>query len=478
MNILNEAGSVQSPIGDAALGSDLAAWVDARHERLVAEWRDCCRIASVSAQEGPELERMAAWLERLASPLFDELRRLPTPGPPILLGRLRGRGSARLLSYTHYDVVPPGDGWTVDPFGAALSDGAVYARGAGDDKAHVMARLHALEAWRAVRGPLPFTLIWLSEGMEEVGSPGLAEAIAANRDALAADACLWESYYRSIDGRRAALGFGSRGVLNVELSVRLLSADTHSGLAGIHRSAAALMARCLASLVDAHGRVLIEGFYDDVCPFSAEDQALVADSPPAPGVTEPESADSLWPGDAQALTRRWLYEPTLNIASMHAGPDGDPHEATVLPAAARARIDLRLVPRQDPQLILAALWQHLAANGFGEIQVRLRNATPPARSRLDGPLADAVRQAATEMFGGAAPVLHAIVPGSGPLHLFSGGDDLPTVMPPGTIRPDSGMHGPDENAQVSHYLDAVKLTLRTFELLAADQRFGGGEVAR
>ena len=72
-------------------------------------------------------------------------------------------------------------------------------------------------------------MIWLCEGMEEVGSPGLAEVIAEHRELLRADACLWESYYRSIDGRAAALGFGSRGVLNVELSVTLLDADQHSG---------------------------------------------------------------------------------------------------------------------------------------------------------------------------------------------------------------------------------------------------------
>ena len=82
----------------------------------------------------------------------------------------------------------------------------------------------------------------------------------------------------------------------------------------------------------------------------------------------------------------------------------------------------------------------------------------------------AVRQASKELFDGAEPLLHPVVPGSGPLHLFTSAMPLDAVMPPGTIRPDSGMHGPDENAHVSHYLDEVKLTLRTFELLARLER--------
>jgi acetylornithine deacetylase/succinyl-diaminopimelate desuccinylase-like protein len=452
--------------------SDLTAWVDTEAARLTAEWQECCRIPSVSADNAPALERMADWLEQRAAPLFDDFRRLANPaGPPVLLGSLRGAGYGRLLVYSHYDVVPAGDGWGLDPFGAEQRDGAVYARGSGDDKADVMARLHALEAWSALRGELPFTVLWLSEGMEEVGSPGLPEVIAAHRDALRADACLWESYYRSIDGHAATIGFGSRGVLNVELSVRLLPADTHSGMAGVYRSATAVLIQAIASLLDRDGRVQIPGFYEDVVAFSNEDEALVAASPAAPGVLDPHSPGALWSGDDRVLTRRWLYEPTLNLASVHAGPHGGEHEATVLPASARARLDMRLMPNQDPYRILDGLRDHLQRGGFPEVEIDLRNAIPPARSALNTPLADAVRQASRELFGGAEPVSHAVVPGSGPLHLFAGGLDLATVMPPGTIRPDSGMHGPDENARVSDYLDEVKLTLRTLELLAERRDF-------
>ena len=204
----------------ASLPEQASQWIERETDRLVAEWRACCAIPSVSADGPAAVTGMATWLHERAAAVFDSFQVLRAEGSaPVLFGVLDGTGPARLLVYCHYDVVPVGAGWTRDPFAAELAGGAVYARGVGDDKADVMARLHALRAWTEVCGRLPFTVLWLCEGMEEVGSPGLREVIAEHRDLLAADACLWESYYRSVDGQAATIGFGSRGVLNLEFSV-------------------------------------------------------------------------------------------------------------------------------------------------------------------------------------------------------------------------------------------------------------------
>ncbi len=454
--------------------SPLMDWVDTHADRLVQEWRECCRIPSVSADGAAAVGELAAWLSERAAPLFDDWRAPRTSdGAPVLIGRIDGSGPGRLLLYTHYDVVPAGEGWTGDPFAAERRDGAVFARGCGDDKADVMARLHALQAWAAVHGRPPFSVIWCSEGMEEVGSPGLAEILDTHRDALAADWCLWESYYRSVDEHAATIGYGSRGVLTVELSVALLDADAHSGLAAVYRSSAILLARAVAALTDDHGRVLIPGFDEDL--VSLPEPPGVLDGPAPVGSDVDPTA--LWTTDPAQQTRRWLYEPTLNVAALHAGPAGGDHDATVLPARARARIDIRLMPDQDPARIRQRLEQWLRARGLGEVAVRTINAIPPARSSLDSPLADAVRGAATELMDGAAPVEHPVVPGSGPLHLFTERMDVSAVMPPGTIRPDGGMHGPDENVRCAHYLDCIKLTLSTLERLADDPRVRGAAVA-
>ena len=166
-------------------------------------------------------------------------------------------------------------------------------------------------------------MIWLSEGMEEVGSPGLREVIAAHREAIEADACLWESYYRSVDGEAATIGFGSRGVLNVELSVRLLDSDTHSAMAGVYRSAASLLTR-RRRLADRRRRPGPDSglLRCDRCRSrSAMTKDRRAHACAADRRSTPPSVRRCGREDRRAIVRRWLYEPSFNLASIHAGPD-------------------------------------------------------------------------------------------------------------------------------------------------------------
>jgi acetylornithine deacetylase/succinyl-diaminopimelate desuccinylase-like protein len=123
-------------------------------------------------------------------------------------------------------------------------------------------------------GPPPFTIVFLSDPAEEIGSPGLAEALAANADSLRADACLWESFLRDADGR-PGIGFGCRGHLEARLRLRPLRADQHSAFASIVRSAPLELMRAVASMTDAQGTVVIDGFHDEVrTPTAAQLEAV------------------------------------------------------------------------------------------------------------------------------------------------------------------------------------------------------------
>ena len=117
-------------------GERARAHVDRERKRLVDEWRDCCRIPTVSHPRQPGLFEMADWLEARLRTVFPAVRRIPVPDhAPTLLAQLPGSGPRRLLLYSHYDVQPAGDEaeWSSPPFAAELRDGAVYARGACDD---------------------------------------------------------------------------------------------------------------------------------------------------------------------------------------------------------------------------------------------------------------------------------------------------------------------------------------------------------
>jgi acetylornithine deacetylase/succinyl-diaminopimelate desuccinylase-like protein len=441
------------------------AWAEAEADRLVEDLRACCRIPSISTEDGPAMATMAGWLTDRLRGVLDEVEQLPVAGAaPAVVGRAAGASSHTILLYTHYDVQPPEplDAWTSPPFDAALRDGTIVARGVADDKADVMARLHALQAFRATGRPLPCSVVWLSEGAEETGSTGLAALLDAERHRLRADACLWESYLRRDDGR-PEIGSGCRGLVYVELTLRALRRDQHSAFAGVFRSAPVELAHALASLVGVDGRPTIDGFLEDVVPPSAADREALASIP------APSGDDAARPGSdpfvarpAAELGARLVVEPTVNVAGFLAGHTG-PGAKTVLPAEASAKVDMRLVEGQTPERVVALLRAHLDRRGFGDVEIEVLHSVPASRSPIDFPLADAVTRAARERFG--EPVRYLMVAGAGPLHLLDETLGIPAVMPPGSTRMESGIHAPDEHVRVADYLEHVAFTIRTLELL-------------
>lgn len=458
------------------------AFVAREADRFVEEWRAICRIPSVSG-ELDAIEQAAQWIEQRLAPLFDSVRRIEIPGyGPLLAATLNGSGDGRLLLYTHYDVQPPGDpaAWTTPAFAAELRDGRMWARGACDDKADVVARLHALEAWVATLdgSPPPYTVIYISDPAEEIGSPGLAEALAANAADLHADACLWESFLRDADGR-PGIGFGCRGNLEVRLDLRLLRSDQHTAFASIVRSAPLELMRAVASMTDGAGTITIDGFRDGIVAPTAIQVETAAQIPlPRDAVTREAGADGddaaretgddddaavspFWPGLSDAeLRQRLIFAPSLSVGRFVVGADG----VGSVPAEASVTLRFSLVPDQDPARVLETIEAHLAAHGFGDVEVTAGRAILPAASPLDTPFARATIDAAADVFG--APVVYPVLIGAGPGRIVLDALGAPVVSPAGTLRPDGNMHGPDEHGAVVDYLDHVRFTARLFERLA------------
>ncbi|WP_445149897.1 M20/M25/M40 family metallo-hydrolase [Baekduia sp. Peel2402] len=435
-------------------------------DRLVEEWRACCTIPSVSgAREA--IAECADWIEARMNGLFDRVQRIEIPDQgPLLVGVLDGAGPGRLLLYTHYDVQPAGDEglWTSPPFAAEVRDGKMYARGACDDKADVTARLAALEAWREARdgAPPPFTVIFISDPAEEIGSPGLEEALIANAELLRADACLWESFLRDADGR-PGIGFGCRGNLEVTLSSRLLAADQHTAFASILRSAPRDLMRAVTSMTDADGTVVIEGFRDGALAPTEEQLAYAARIPlPTAAVTadsgvRPFVGES---GDDVGLALRLVFEPSMSVSRFVVGADG----VGSVPAQASVTLRFSLVPDQDPERALDAVRAHVAAR-FPDVEVIGGRKIRPAASPLDTPFAAATIAAAADVFGD--PVVYPVLIGAGPGRMVLDHLGAPVISPAGTLRPDGNMHGPDEHGAIADYLDHIRFTLALLERLAA-----------
>lgn len=438
------------------------AHVSAAAERFVDEWQACCRIPSVSGALEP-IAAAADWIERRIAPLVDEVRRIEIPGyGPLLVAELRGTSDERLLVYNHYDVQPPGDPdqWTSPAFAAELRDGAMYARGACDDKADVTARIQALEAWRtSFDGPPPFGLVFLFDPAEEIGSPGLEDALIAHADELRADACLWESFLRDADGR-PGIGFGCRGSLQVELRLKPLRSDQHTAFAAVLRSAPLELMRAVTSMIEADGQVRIAGFHDAVRTPTADEVAAAAALPlPGDAVTLPDVRPYL-PGSEEELAQRLVFAPSMSVAEMLVGADG----VGAVPAEAAVSVRFGLVPDQEPDVIVAAIRAHLDAHGFDEVEIGVSRSISPARSPIDTPFARATIEAARDVFG--EPAVYPVLIGAGPGRMFLDHLGTPVVSPAGTLRPDGNMHGPDEHGSVVDYLDHVRFTVRLFERLA------------
>jgi acetylornithine deacetylase/succinyl-diaminopimelate desuccinylase-like protein len=446
------------------LSATTDAYVSRERERFVEDWRALCRIPSVSGARA-EIERAADWIEARMTPLFDAVARIDVPGQgPLLTGTLHGSGPGRLLVYTHYDVRPAGDeaAWTSPPFAAEVRDGAVWARGACDDKADVTARLQALEAWRSTfDGPPPFTVILISDPAEEIGSPGLEAVLREHADALHADACLWESFLRDADGR-PGIGFGCRGSLAVQLSLELLRTDQHTAFASIVRSAPLELMAAITSMTAADGTIVVAGFHDGVQPPTEQQLAAVASIPLPTAAIALDDVNPYRPaGDDAELRRRLVFAPALSLSQFVVGA-GEPLGA--VPASATATIRFGLLPDQDPSQVLAAVREHLDGHGFAEVQLREEHRILPAASPLGTPFADAVVQAARDVFG--EPVVYPVLIGAGPGRMVLDALGAPIVSPAGTLRPDGGMHAPDEHGAIADYLDHVRFSARLLERLA------------
>jgi acetylornithine deacetylase/succinyl-diaminopimelate desuccinylase-like protein len=374
-----------------------------------------------------------------------------------------------LLIYTHYDVVPAGDpaAWDSDPFAAEVRDGAVYARGTCDDKADITARLQAIDYWLDAHGGRPpLTLLWICEGAEEIGSPGLGAVLARHADWLSASDCLWESFVRRADGR-PEIALGCRGVLAVELFVQLLEVDQHAAFAPALRSAPWTLTQALGTLVDRDGNVAIAGFHDDV---AAPDATAVEVArrlvPPGENLGPGGSSAALQGKSVEELALRLSYTPTANISALDCGDAGS--ENNVVPATARARLQLQLVPNQDPDDIERKLRRHLDEHGFAEVAVEVRGRIWPSPGVLGTPLVDAAVAAAAHVYG--EPVVYPQLPGAGPARVLLDELGATTVSPAGTTRLTSNLHGPNEHGSIADYLDHVRFNMSLLEELS--QRSG------
>ena len=390
-------------------------YLEQNQSRFVSELCEYVGFASVSAQaqHRRDLQACAGWLVSHCRRIGLESQLCPTAGHPIVLARTpraktKGRRRPHFVVYGHYDVQPPEplDLWQSPPFEPRVAKGALFARGASDNKGQNLAHLKAVEAYLKTGTPLPCDLTVIIEGEEEVGSSSLASFLKKHRGELACDAIVISDTGMPTP-KHPALTYALRGIAGLQVTLHGPSRDLHSGIFGGSLDNPALaLCQLLGKLRDPNGRVSIPGFYDGVQPLSAFERKQFARLPfNAREYQKFLGVPKLFGERGFTPLEQRSARPTFEINGLTSGYQGEGSK-TIVPAWARAKITVRLVPNQNPARVIKRVRQHLQklCPPTVRLEIKSGHGAEPYLVSPTGPQAKAALRALEAAFG-CAPVL-------------------------------------------------------------------------
>ena len=335
------------------------------------------RIPSISSDpnhKGDMLRCAERLTELLKEAGADEAAVYPTDGHPVVFGqKIVSSELPTVLVYGHYDVQPvdPLELWKSNPFEPEIHDGAIWGRGANDDKGQLFMHLKAFE-YLVRSGKLRHNVKFIFEGEEEIGSPSLAKWAEANKERLAASVIL-VSDTTMISDKVPSINCGMRGLAYLEVKVTGPNKDLHSGhYGGAVANPINVLCDMISSLIDKDGRITVKGFYDNVVELSSADRAQLARAPfdleeykHFLGINEVKGEKGY------TTLERTGIRPCLDVCGIWGGFTGEGSK-TVLPSEAHAKISMRLVPNQDSETISRLFTEHFLSIAPPYVKVEVR----------------------------------------------------------------------------------------------------------
>lgn len=432
-------------------------------ESYIEETSRLCAQPSVSAT-GEGIDDCANMVIDLLKAKGYSVKRFETDGNPIVVGHAGGISERTLLLYNHYDVQPPEplELWTSPPFEPTVRDGALFARGAADDKGELVSRLAAVDAVRSAHdGNLPCGIIVVVEGEEEVGSPNIARFVREHSSLLECQGAIWE--FGGVDlNEQPELVLGYRGILAVEIVVTTMVRDAHSGGAHIIPSAAWRLLRLLDSIKGADERIRIDGFYDRARPPTELDMDLMAELPSTEKwLRENMGINEFVRGLTGKALKRAVFDPTCNIQGLVTGYNGEGMK-TIIPAQAVAKVDFRLVPDQDPEDIFLKLKSHLEDRGYEDTVITPLAMMWPAKVDANDPLVNLTVEAAEDVYG-IGSLVDPLIGGSSPVYAFANPLGGIPVVAAGINYPGGRVHAPDEHFRIADFLKGARHVARIID---------------
>ena len=440
--------------------------IDERRGESLEVLKTLIRQPSISAQDKGVKE-----CARLLSGILHEFgipsRIIDTPTEPVVYGEIVNHPSGyTLICYGHYDVQPPEplDLWQSPPFEPTIRDGRLYGRGTGDNKGQLITHVLAAKAWMDTAGGPPINLKFVFEGEEESGSRSLGHFVGEHKGTLAADlVCISDGGLHPSGAPTISLG--NRGILGITLVARGADRDNHSGnKGGVAPNPVWMLVHLLSTMVDSHGRVLIDGFYDAVRPIGQTEERLLAKMDFDPKTFAATMGLDTIEMDGPSYWKRVMLQPYFNISGFISGYVG-PGSKTIIPSTAECRIDIRLVVDQKTRDIEEKVKAHVAkidprievlSRGFGTMEATRTSPDHPAVGVVAG---------AIKAYRGIEPTVN-----------LSSGGSLPNAVWPNILgvdhigvpyaNADENNHSPNENISLERFQDGIHVSAQVFQALA------------
>ncbi len=445
--------------------ADVAQALADRFETTRAELESLVRIPSISF-EGHDPATLRTSAERTAEIFrgigLENVQLLEVEGahPYVYADHLHAGNAPTVLMYAHHDVQPVGtpDRWNSEPFEPTERDGRLYGRGAADDKAGIMAHVGAIAAWLDARGELPVNVKVIIEGEEEIGSPHLHDFLDGHVELLRADVIVLTDLTNWQVGW-PGLTYALRGMGEVYVTVKALEQPVHNGMyGGPVPDALTGLLKALASLNDETGQPAVAGIYDDVRELSDRERQLLEDLHMEPERLRAEAGmldgvEFVGNPELPLLERNWM-RPTITVIGIDC--PSVTNASNQLIAEARAKLNLRLAPGQDPARVQNLVAEHLEANvPWGlHTEVTFGPANAAWVTEPTGPAFDAA-SAAMEAAYGRPPALLGCggsIPFVEPFSDAFGGAPCLLV---GIEDPHTNAHGEDESLHLGDFMKSA-----------------------
>jgi len=433
-------------------------YIESNRDNFVIELKEFLKIPSISTnpENKNDVRDCALFVEKeMRSIGLENVKIHETPGHPIIYGEWLHAGGdvPTILVYGHYDVQPvdPVELWTDPPFTPAVKDGKIYARGAADDKGQVFIHFKSIQSHLLNNKSLPVNLKILIEGEEEIGSVNLDSFIEKNKELLKCDYVVI-SDTGMFDKDVPSICYGLRGLAYMQVEVTGPNRDLHSGsFGGAVDNPINALAHIICKLKDDKGKILIDGFYDDVIPLNEKERFEYTKLPFDEGkYKETLEIDETFGEDGYSTLERASARPTLDCNGIWGGFQGEGAK-TVLPSKAGAKISMRLVPNQEPEKIekLFAEYVKKISPKTVKVNVKSLHGGKGAITPIDSPAMDAAVEAMKKGFGkvplftregGSIPVVST----------FQTLLNAPTILL-GFGLPDENIHSPDEHFSLDNF---------------------------